>query len=79
MKEDSENVSESWGGEGRREGEMAENMVRLRVIEGKKREVRRVSAMGWDKRGWTGIQWGGRYVGCPELPDGSKFNFFSIF
>ena len=28
--------------------------------------------MGWDRRGWTGTQWGGRYVGCPELPDGSE-------
>lgn len=47
-------------------------MVRLRTIEGQRREVRRVSEMGWDRRGWSGVLWGGRYVGCPELPDGSK-------
>ena len=47
-------------------------MLRLRMIEGKKRMERRVSEMGWDRRGWTGILWGGRHVGCPELPDGSK-------
>ena len=30
--------------------------------------------MNWSKRGWSGIQWGGRYVGCPEAPDGSMPN-----
>ena len=48
-------------------------MIRLRLVEGRKREARRVSEMGWGRRGWTGIQWGGRHVGCPELPDGSEW------
>lgn len=60
--------------EGRRsdDDEKQQFMVRLRTIEGQPREVRRVSEMGWDRRGWSGILWGGRYVGCPEVPDGSK-------
>ena len=52
--------------------EKQEFMLHLRQVEGRKRDVRRVSEMGWDKRGWSGILWGGRYVGCPELPDGSE-------
>ena len=62
-------------GEGvrREEGEDKHQfMLRLRLIEGKKREERRPSEMGWDRKGWSGNLWGGRYVGCPELPDGSK-------
>ena len=47
-------------------------MVRLRLIEGRRREERRVSEIGWDRKGWSGNLWGGRYVGCPELPDGSE-------
>ena len=30
--------------------------------------------MRWDTKGWSGRQWGGRYVGCPEAPDGSELD-----
>ena len=52
--------------------EKREFMLHLRQVEGRRRDVRRVSEVGWDKRGWSGILWGGRCVGCPELPDGSE-------
>ena len=54
------------------EEERQQFMVRLSTVEGKKRTVRTVPEMGWDTHGWTGIKWGGRYVGCPERADGSK-------
>ena len=61
------------GREREEEGEEKQQfMLRLRLIEGKKKEERKVSEMGWDRKGWSGRLWGGRHVGCPELPDGSK-------
>ena len=75
-KEEGEERSEvgQWGGKGAKAevNEKQEYMLRLRLLEGKKREQRKESELGWDKRGWTGSLWPGRYVGCPELPDGCK-------
>ena len=64
---------QQWGSREEEIDEKQQFMLRLRVIEGKKRDVRRVSELGWGTQGWTGRQWGGRHVGCPELPDGSEW------
>ncbi|CAI8015263.1 28S ribosomal protein S5, mitochondrial [Geodia barretti] len=70
---------EERGGEERRgeDGEEKQQfMLRLRVIEGKRREVRKMSEMGWDRKGWSGRLWGGRHIGCPELPDSTPLEDF---
>lgn len=41
-----------------------------------KRYVQRLSEKNWSRRGWTGIRWGGRYVGCPEMADGTPLTEF---
>ena len=38
--------------------------------------TRKVSEQNWSERGWSGGIWGGRYVGCPEAPDGSKCDIY---
>ena len=42
------------------------------MLEGDKLVTRRTSEMYWGMKGWTSATMNGKYVGCPELPDGSK-------
>lgn len=49
-----------------------DNTVYHRVLEGDKMVTRRTSEMYWGMKGWTSSTMNGKYVGCPELPDGSK-------
>ena len=57
----------------------AENKFTLRQLEGDKRVSRRLSEMGWSQKGWSGKSMNGRYVGCPESPDGEPLkNFHSV-
>ena len=55
-----------------------ENMgvVDTKDIETESRYFRRLSEKFWSFKGWTGRSWGGRYVGCPELPDGTPLTEF---
>lgn len=41
-----------------------------------KRYGQRESEKNWSRKGWTGIKWGGRYVGCPERSDGTPLTEF---
>ena len=44
------------------------------MLEGEKGDKRRISEMFWGRRGWTSKGLAGSYVGCPEMPDGSKLH-----
>ena len=46
-------------------------VVDIDSIETESRYICRLSEMFWSLKGWTGRSWGGRYVGCPELPNGT--------
>ena len=48
----------------------------LRQVEGQKKVARPISQTGWSQRGWTGKSMNGRYVGCPEAPDGEPLTDF---
>ena len=54
-------------------------VVNPRDLEDIQREPRRESEMGWDKMGWSGRVWGGKYVGCPELVDGTPIRHFRSY
>ena len=55
-----------------------ENRLFLPELVGERQVSRRISEMNWDVKGWSGKQWGGRYVGCPEAPDGSELLFTTV-
>ncbi len=48
------------------------NRVSFRSIEGEMDNKRSLSDRYWAQRGWTSANMNGAYVGCPEMPDGSK-------
>lgn len=54
-------------------------VVDMRDFDEVQRRFRRDSELNWSRRGWSGIGWRGRYVGCPESPDGSKPTLYGIF
>ena len=49
-----------------------DNRIQFGALEGSKIDTRRLSDMYWAQKGWTSGNRNGAYVGCPELPDGSK-------
>lgn len=51
---------------------LVDNKIGFSSLEGNRMDTRRLSDMYWGQKGWTGGTRNGLYVGCPELPDGSK-------
>ena len=51
-----------------------ENKFSLRQLEGERGAMRRYSEMGWSLKGWSGRSMNGRFVGCPEAPNGGESN-----
>lgn len=55
-----------------------ENRIGFKTLEGTQSDTRRLSDLYWGQKGWTSGTRGGLYVGCPELPDGSEYNYIFI-
>lgn len=54
-----------------------DNVFNARDLEGPSGQRMPLSMQNWGKKGWSGRSWNGRYVGCPELPDGTPLTDFS--
>ena len=51
----------------------------LDQIEGQQKRVLPLSHMYWSTKGWTGKSLKGRYIGCPEAPNGEPLTeFYSV-
>ena len=51
----------------------------LDQVEGQARAKRRFSEMNWSTKGWTGRSLKGKYIGCPEAPNGEPLtDFYSV-
>lgn len=53
--------------------ESEEHAIRFSLLEGTVTDQQPLSEKYWGRRGWTSATMNGRYVGCPELPDGSEY------
>ncbi len=58
-------------------GTMEDSVLEVRQLEGPSGKRLPLSMLNWSRSGWSGRSWGGRYVGCPELPDGTPLTDFS--
>lgn len=47
-------------------------VVQPKFLRDSERFEKSIADMDWDRRGWTGRSWPGRYIGCPLSPDGSE-------
>ena len=54
------------------EQQFIQNRVTFPALEGGFMDKRGISELYWSRTGWTSASMKGAYVGCPELPDGSK-------